>query len=125
MDPDHVSSTDRCSVRPEEAFKKLDSSCELFGGNVKISLAISVQYPSFYVELINRLMGDIHDKIEGKELCFLNLEKISLARIYLVLSTIFLFRRAHFFSMSLRRVSEHFIYMIRTEKGTTAWVFGI
>lgn len=91
MDPDHVSSTHRCSVRPEEAFEKLDSSCELFGGNVKISLAISVQYPSFYVELINRLMGDIHDKIEGKELCFLNLEKYPwLESIWYCLSSFYL-----------------------------------
>lgn len=75
MDPDHVSPTDRCSVRPAEAFKKLHSSCELFGGKVKISLAISVQYPSFYVELTNKFMGDINDKIEGKELCFLYSEE--------------------------------------------------
>lgn len=52
----------------------------------------------------------------GEETMFSKLGKTSLAIIYLVFSMIFLFRRAHF-SMSLIRVSDDFIYMIRIDKG--------
>lgn len=73
MDPDHISPIDRCSVRllpSKEAFKKLTSSYKLFGGKSKISLAISIQHPAFYVELINRLMGGINDRLRGRNYVF-------------------------------------------------------
>ena len=60
----------------------------------------------------------------GKWSVFSKLGKISLAIISLTFSIILLFRRAHF-SMSLTRVSEHFIYLIGIEKGIVARVYGI
>lgn len=60
----------------------------------------------------------------GKWSVFSKLGKISLAIISLAFSIILLFRRAQF-SMSLTRVSEHFIYLIGIEKGIVARVYGI
>lgn len=57
-------------VRLRGLKKKLCTSYKFFDGKVKISLAISVQYPSFYVELINRLMGEINDRSRERNYVF-------------------------------------------------------
>lgn len=59
----------------------------------------------------------------GEGTMFSKLGKNALA-IILAFSVILLFRWVHF-SMSLTRVSEHFIYLTGTEKGIAARVFGI